>query len=273
MLDLLSVQKKYFYLLLVASCLFKFGPASAASDGSTEHSISSFDKHTPIPHSTVSQSQGKGIVRAMLACATDRYAHGVLGDAIESGCLIVEDDLRTVYQLDLPAHQVFEDLVPRIADMDGDGRNDVVLVRSDSRGGAALSIYTLSSGAQTQIVELAATPPIGTANRWLAPIGIADFNHDGTNDIAYIQTPHIGGILKVWSMVDNNFQQIAEASGYSNHRIGATRVSTAKLQDYNSDGVIDIALPDQRRQNTVWITLHPEIAIVETTPYQQSHFD
>lgn len=246
----------------------------ASSLSAATQANASFDSHTPIPHSTVATADGKGIVKAMLACETDRYAHGVLGDELEAGCLVVEDDMGKVHSHYLPDHQVFEDLIPRIADINGDQRNDVVLVRSDSSGGAALSVYTLSeSGKQAAIEELVATPPIGRANRWLAPVGVADFNDDGAVDIAYVQTPHIGGILKVWSIIDNDFQQIAQARGFSNHGIGSTRVSTAKVADFNNDGVMDMALPDQSRQNTVIVSLYPEPTVLETKPYDIKHFD
>ena len=235
---------------------------------------SNFNDNKPIPHSVVAQSSGEGIVKAMLSCGTDRYAHAVLGDAIEAACLIVEDESGAVVQLDLPNHQVFEDLIPRIADVNSDGQNDVVLVRSGSRTGAALTVYSLTqTGSDKQLTELAATPAIGTANRWLAPVGVADFNNDGVQDVAYVQTPHIGGILRVWSIVDGDFKEIIQSRGYSNHSIGDTRVSTAKIQDVNDDGVMDIALPDQRRQKTVWITLYPEFAILQAKPYEISDFD
>lgn len=229
-----------------------------------------FKNAKPIPDSTVASASGNGIAKAKLSCATDRYAHGVLGDSIEAGCLALLDDKGESFFLDLPQSQVFEDLVPRIADMDGDGNNDVVVIRSDSSGGAAIAIYTIKN---KTVEELAATPPIGLPNRWLAPIGIADFNNDGNLDIAYVQTPHIGGILKVWSLIDDEFQQIAERRGFSNHSIGSKRVSTAKLVDINKDGVMDMALPDQRRQQTLWVTLFPALSELDRQPYEQSYFD
>lgn len=259
--------------LLITGLFFGLGVFAPSLFAATQ-SETTFDSHTPIPHSTVATAAGDGIVKAMLACETDRYAHGVLGDAIEAGCLVVEDEMGKVYSYALPDQQVFEDLSPRIADINADRRNDVVLVRSDSSEGAALSVYTLSETDEGMAIEeLVATPPIGRANRWLAPVGVADFNNDGAMDIAYVQTPHIGGILKVWSIVDNEFQQIAEARGFSNHAIGSTRVSTAKVADFNNDGVMDMALPDQARQNTVIVSLHPEPAMLETKPYDLKHFD
>jgi len=164
---------------LLSALLLLIGSACAVAQTS-----SSLDSSEPIPHSTIAEASGTGIVKAMLSCATDRYAHGVLGDSIEAGCLVVEDETAKRYQLDLPQHQVFEDLIPRIVDIDGDGRNDVVLVRSESRQGAALTVYTLNVSDEGQALqELATTPPIGLSNRWLAPVGMADFNKDGAMDI------------------------------------------------------------------------------------------
>ena len=260
-------------------CLSVIGVACSSVAGNTDKAQSrlidsDFNDNKPIPHSVVAQSSGEGIVKAMLSCRTDRYAHAVLGDAIEAACLIVEDEAGAVVQLDLPNHQVFEDLIPRIADVNSDGQNDVVLVRSGSRTGAALTVYSLTqTGTDKQLTELAATPAIGTANRWLAPVGVADFNNDGVQDIAYVQTPHIGGILRVWSIMDGDFKEIMQSRGYSNHSIGDTRVSTAKIKDINNDGVMDIALPDQRRQKTVWITLYPEFAILQSKAYELSDFN
>lgn len=231
---------------------------------------STLNSDTPIPDSTVATAAGNGIVKATLSCATSRYAHGVLGDAIEAGCLVVEDEAGASYVIELPESQVFEDLIPRIADIDDDGRNDVVVIRSDAQTGAALAVYTIENNATA---ELAATPPIGTAYRWLAPVGIADFNGDDRLDIAYVQTPHIGGILKVWSITDNGFEQIAEQRGFSNHSIGSNRVSTAKLLDHNNDGVMDMALPSQRRQKTLFVTLVPEVMVIDKQPYDESFFN
>lgn len=232
-----------------------------------------------IPHSAVTTATGIGVTKATLACATNRYAHGVLGDSIEAACLVLENEVGEQFIVELPVTQVFEDLEPRIADIDNDGSNDVVVVRSDSRYGAALAVYTLRG---VDANELVATPAIGRSNRWLAPIGVADFNADGQPDIAYVQTPHIGGILKVWSVLDGEFQQIAEKNGFSNHSIGSRRVSTARIVDHNNDGIADIALPDQRRRNTVWLSLNPDLisgnnksgnAIVEPVVIDQKAYD
>lgn len=229
-----------------------------------------FAQESLIPHGQVAKAPGEGVVAAWYSCPTDRYRHGVLGDSIEGGCLYVRDDNNQEISVELSASFVFEDTTPRIADMNGDGMNDVVTVRSDVRSGAALAIYGIVDGA---LQEIAATATIGTANRWLAPAGIADFNNDGRNDVAYVQTPHIGGILRVWSMLDGGFTEIARMGGFSNHAIGSTRVSTSRVLDDNGDQVPDLALPDRFAAETIIVTLHPKPAELRRLPYKQSFYD
>lgn len=169
---------------------------------------------------------------------TDEYRHGVLGDDIEYKglMLLVHTDAGVLPAvLELPEGQVYEDIAPRCGDLDGDGEDDVVAVISDAVNGARLAIYSKRAG------PLAETPPIGRGYRWLAPIGIADMNGDGQNDVAYVETPHLGGTLRVWTLRDGELVEIANARGYSNHRIG---------EDFITGGVRDcgdgpeLVLPD-----------------------------
>lgn len=89
--------------------------------------------------------------------------------------------------------------------------------------------------------KLAATPYIGRPFRWLAPAGIADFDGDGVKDVAYVETPHIGGILRIWSFRDNQPREIASAPGYSNHRIGENFI-TGGVRDCGNGP--ELVLPD-----------------------------
>ncbi len=216
------------------------------------------------------QDEPHALTTAWYSCATQRYRHGVLGDDIEGGCLIATSADGKQYDLQLLEQYVFEDVTPRLADMDGDGQADIVTVRSDSSQGAALVIYSLRDG---ELKEIASTPPIGLSNRWLAPAGIADFNDDGINDIAYVQTPHIGGILRFWSITNDGFIELGKQRGFSNHSIGATRVSISRVDDFNGDGVDDIALPDQSGASTVIMTLHPRLHELKRQAFELSFFD
>ena len=72
----------------------------------------------------------RDIARAWLAEPTTRYDHGILGDRIEAAALVIEtrDGKRQTVRLKDDA--VFEDLKPRLADLDGDGHDAIVVVKS-----------------------------------------------------------------------------------------------------------------------------------------------
>ena len=83
-----------------------------------------------IPAMLTATAESGGISRAWFAEPTSRYRHGVLGDAIEAGALIAEGAIgpRMTYRLD--ELHVFEDLYPRIADLDGNGKTEIVTILS-----------------------------------------------------------------------------------------------------------------------------------------------
>jgi len=174
---------------------------------------------------------------------TTRYAHGILGDNIEAGALSVSTD--QVRSFVLPRERVFEDLLPRLQDATGDGRPELIVVESHQDHGAAVSVYSIVNGAP---MPLARSPWIGTSNRWLNPVGVADFNNDGKLEIAIVQTPHIGGILILYQLQGRELKEVARTSGYSNHEIGSRNLGLSYVVDWNCDGTTDIVLPDQNRR-------------------------
>jgi hypothetical protein len=165
--------------------------------------------------------QAAGIAKAWYDKDSDIYGHRIMGSIAEHLRLNAELTDGTVVTLDLaaggnPTH-VFEDMAPRLADMDGDGTNELVVVETDVAAGAALAIYGLGDGG---LKKLAETPHIGSSFRWLAPAGVGDFNGDGRMDVAYVDRPHLAKLLRVWSFDGDNLTEIARASGLTNHRIG-----------------------------------------------------
>ncbi|ABD56084.1 Integrins alpha chain [Jannaschia sp. CCS1] len=154
---------------------------------------------------------------------TTRYAHGVLGDAIEGTELHAYTDRASVAcgvpSAVLPEELVFEDTAPRLIDLDFDGRPEIIVVQSHQRLGAQLAVYSFADDG-VSLRETAATPFIGRSNRWLAPIGAADLNGDGLMEIAYIDRPHLARTLRVWRFEDGALTEIATMEGLTNHRIG-----------------------------------------------------
>lgn len=217
-----------------------------------------------IPDGGIAAAGGGDIVRAWYSEPTDRYGHGVLGDRIEAGALTVVDHAGRRYKADLASSFVFEDLTPRLADIDGDGSAEVVTIQSRLDAGAAIAIYGLRGG---RLIEIAATEPIGTPNRWLNIAGIADFTGDGRADIALVKTPHIGGRLEIWTFRSGSLRRLGFAEGFSNHAIGSTELGLSAIADANNDGVLDLALPDASRTALRIVTARDgEIRPIATAP-------
>ncbi len=161
------------------------------------------------------------IVDARFEEETTRYAHGILGDAVEFGALVivVEDwSHRTAYRIRLPDDHVFEDLAPRLWDITGDGALEVVVIETDVARGGSLAVYD-------QTGKIAETPHIGRPNRWLAPVGAADFDGDGRIEVAFVDRPHLAKVLRVFEWNGSALVLEAELPGVTNHRIGEDFIS------------------------------------------------
>lgn len=198
-------------------------------------------------------AQGDGVVRkAWLSQPTDRYGHGILGDAIEAGALQVELNDGRRLTLRLPESSVFEDRYVRLADFDGDGTDELVVVESSLSEGAALAVYGIR-GDSLQLVGRDRW--IGTRNRWLNPAGIADFDGDGRLEVAVVVTPHIGGTLRYLRPDGDRIVNVAEMWGFSNHAIGSRDQHLSAVVDWDRDGVMDLVLPDDSRRTIRVISL------------------
>ncbi|MEP5758307.1 MAG: VCBS repeat-containing protein [Litoreibacter sp.] len=162
-------------------------------------------------------SSAAEIVSATYVDPTDRYQHGVLGDAIEwAGIEIILANGRAL-KITLPETRVFEDIAPRLFDIDNDGDHEIIVVETLNTEGAQLAIYDETG-------KIAATPHIGMRNRWLAPIGAADLDADGYIEVAYIDRPHLTKMLRVWRFKDGTLTEISQQAGLTNHRIGETDI-------------------------------------------------
>lgn len=163
-------------------------------------------------------SAAADVTAARYAEPTDRYTHGVLGDAIEFGALIMTVDGAEVL-VRLPQTHVFEDVAPRLIDIDLDGVREVMVVETKMTEGARISIY---DGAGALV---AATPHFGRSNRWYSPVGAADLDGDGRVEVAFIDRPHLAKTLRVWRYVDGDFNEVAALGGLTNHRIGEADIA------------------------------------------------
>jgi hypothetical protein len=195
---------------------------------------------------------GTGLIRrAWLSAPTARYDHGVLGDEIEAGAIsaVLADGRRLDFSLSEDA--VFEDRTPRLVDLNGDQQEELLVVKTYLDRGAALAIVT----ADKQNLQIAAEArAIGLSNRWLNPVGVADFDGDGINEVAAVITPHIGGTLTLYEWRANKLIEDHAEYGFSNHQMGSRNQDLSVLLDINKDGIVDMVLPDAGRSSLLAVT-------------------
>jgi hypothetical protein len=187
----------------------------------------------------------RDIAWVWLGSPTRRYPHAAMGSLVHAGSLhvILKDGASNratkvtqpkglALSVELPLNRVFEDRVPRLFDLDGDGQDEILLVESEALRGSALVVYGVSPAegqARARLVEKARGPFTGSTFRWLNPVGVADFNGDGRLDVASVTTPHIGGVLTLHHYQPPELVPYAKAMDVSNHRMGALEQQLAVI--------------------------------------------
>ncbi len=225
---IMHIKSRFHVVALLLTLLsFSFAPSAPLRAEITQVSVTgpSLRPADPLPWP----------VSASLSEATDRYPHNVLGRI--PAFTKMEVTLQTCRDcatpqmrasVTLPPPWVFEDIAPRLWDVTGDGRAEIVVVQSHETQGARLTVWALRAPSDTTgpvMRMIAATPPIGTRFRWLAPFGYGDFTGDGRIEIAYVETPHLGKTLRLVGIEGAELVPRGALRGVTNHRIGQETIS------------------------------------------------
>lgn len=180
-----------------------------------------------------------GSYSAWLVGPTDIYRHAALGDAIEAEGFVIERD-GSPLSYRLPADQVYEDRRVRLTDVDGDGSPEALIIRADLAQGASLALYTIKGD---EIELMAESEPIGQRNRWLNPVGIADFSGSREPLIAAVVTPHLSGSLRFYRIEGKGLVNLGGIDGVTNHINGSRDLDLSNVADLDGDGSMEIVLP------------------------------
>lgn len=194
-------------------------------------------KYKTLPEKGVAFDEQSGM-KALYVSPTTVYDHGILGDAIEGSALLVIRDHRP-YLFTLDSTHVFEDLQPRLADLDGDAVPEIITILTSISGGASIAVFQLKD---EQLTLTATNGFIGSPHRWLNIAAIDDLDNDGTVEIAWVTTPHIGGHLHIGRLEGNALVSLTDQPGVCNHQIGSRNLCLSAITVAN--GLKNLYLPN-----------------------------
>lgn len=165
---------------------------------------------------------------------TERYRHGVLGDAVEATrvSLLERHSLAVMRELVIDAPHVLEDIAPRRVPL---GSRDGLLTVQAGPQGAQLVLVDADPASAASLRVAARGPALGTANRWLSP------TTDGRHWLA-VHTPHIGGVLHEYRQDGARLHATRLRDGVSNHLIGSRQLDLSAWHGQQ------LLVPDQARQ-------------------------
>lgn len=214
-------------------------------------------KALPDARVTVGDIDGDGLADAIvLTDPTDRYPHKILGDAIEAGALTVVGvrayGLAVKGRFVLPPRSVFEDLVPILADVNGDGRLEMVVVRSFVDRGSFVQVLGWREG---QVIPVAEGAPFGRPHRWTNPLGVVDLDGDGIPEILTVHTPHTTGVLHAFHLRGGELHSVAKIAGFTSHAVGSRNQDQALAADLDGNGRPEVVIPRQSRDALAGIEL------------------
>lgn len=180
----------------------------------------------------------------------ERYGHFALGRPHEYARLVARTDRGRDLAFELPQDEVFEDLEPRLVRLAPTEPPLLLAIVSARSSGARLALLGLAGD---RLATLAQSQAIGTPNRWLNPVGVADLDGDGRAEVAAVITPHIGGTLKIYRRNGARLEEIAALPGFSNHVYGSAELSLSMPLAVR--GRMRLVVPDAARSSLRVIAL------------------
>ncbi|MDH5507856.1 MAG: hypothetical protein OEZ02_11610, partial [Anaerolineae bacterium] len=130
-------------------------------------------------------------------------------------------------------------IMPIWTDLTGDGAREIIVTLSDGSQGAQIVVFDENGD------QIANGSPIGKGYRWRHQIAAAPFGPLGELELVDVLTPHIGGIVEFFQMVDGALLPSAQTGGFTSHTIHSRNLDMAAVGDFDGDGLIEVLLPSQ----------------------------
>ena len=197
---------------------------------------------------------GIGQVAVYVNATDQRYVHGIMGDRLEGSTLLILDtkdgEIRVLARVDLPGEDVYEGISPFWADVDGNGREDIVTTVSNSSSGSRLRAYMWDGSKIKQEVDGIA---IGQGNRWQHQLTAGPLGPNGEIEIADVLTPHIGGTLRFYRFDGTSLNVEATFPSVTTHSIGSRNLDQTAIGDFNGDGQPEVVVMSMGRNYIIGV--------------------
>ena len=206
----------------------------------------------PLPDTRV-VTDGQQLVA--LAAPTDRYDHGVLGDAIEASAVeIVAEDGSSRTPITIADPDVIEAVSPMLGDVDGDGSLDVVLTALEcSHGRSARRLRTRRHTHRRNRTDRH-RQPLAKPARHRAD-GAERRDRRSSTSGRRTSVARCSSSATTGRVGCNSWPS---TSGYSTHVIGSRNLDLGIVTDADGDGRLDVLLPSQDRDELAVVTRDDE---------------
>lgn len=207
-----------------------------------------------LPDTRVAQISPEKVL--VLAEPTGRYPHSALGDNLEATAVVVVtvgvNEAETIYR---SGDDVIESIAPLLADVDGDGINDVALAVSNDRETWVVVVSSTGGGV------VATSDPADRRLGWRQLVAVGPLDPKGQTEIAEVLYPDANGQIQFLYLQGSKLEVAATRAGYRPHEFGSRNLEQVVAADVDRDGNVEVIIPTLDRQHIAGVRHGPDGAV------------